>query len=334
MAINKILIYAEANDSLVNPVFFELLSKAKELIPEQDGKIACLLLGESIEKAVSVLANSGVDEVFSFDDNKFKLFNMDYYCEAICKIVPAFDPDLILFGATSIGEELAPTMGIKLNTGVAAHCMDIHISESGELAQLVPAFGGKVIGEIFTPHARPKIVSIKPGILSVKSHPTYQAKVSNFPLASLEGVASKIEALEVMLDPKEEMPIDQSDFVLCVGYGLATREISEDLKTISNYLNGAIGYTRPAIDAGMAESESNMIGTSGKSVKPKIYLGIGVSGSTHHICGMKDSGTIIGVNTDTNSDLFNLCDYKAVCDGERVIKELANLFLTRSSKSI
>lgn len=331
MSISKILIYAEINNSKVNPVFFELLSKAKELLPEPSRGIGCIILGESIDDAIFEISNSGVDEIFSVDDPKLKLFNIDYYSESICRIAAAFDVDLILFGATSIGDELAPTIGLKLKTGVAAHCIDINLNGSGELAQLVPAFGGKVIGEIYTPHTRPKIVSIKPGILSQKNHQKYQAKVTTFPSTFLSKVVSKIEAIEIVLNPMEDISIDKSEFVLCVGYGLATSEISEELKTISNYLNGAIGYTRPAIDAGMAANENNMIGTSGNSVKPKIYLGIGVSGSTHHICGMKNSEIIIGVNTDANSDLFDLCDYKAVCDGEKVIKELADLVVNQNS---
>lgn len=334
MTMNKILIYAEVSDDKVNPVFYELLSKAKELLPPVYGKIGCILLGESISGAIDELRDSGVDEIFSMDDSALKLFNMDYYCEAIYQTVIAFDPDLILFGATSIGEELAPTIGLKLKTGVAAHCIDIHLNENGELAQLVPAFGGKVIGEIFTPNTRPKIVSIKPGILPLKVHPKYQAKISNLSPTLLGSVISRIQALEIILDPKEDRSIEKSEFVVCAGYGLASKEISEDLKTISSYFNGSIGYTRPAIDAGMAPNETNMIGTSGKSIKPKIYLGIGVSGSTHHICGMKDSEIVIGVNTDHHADLFELCDYKAVCDGEKVIKELADLISTQSIKPL
>lgn len=325
MKINKILIFAEVNNAKINSVYYELLSKAKDLVSGPDAKIGCVIVGSKINPLVEEVSASGVDEVFYLDDERVNLFNIDFYSAALLRAVENFYPEVILVGATSIGEELAPTMGIKLKTGVAAHCLDVSINKNGELVQVVPAFGGKVVGEIYTPNTNPKIVSIKPGILTLKEHEKYQAKKVNLDNSILDITKSKIQAIEIALDISEEMDINKSDFVICAGYGISSCEITEDLKTISKGLNGSIGYTRPAIDSGMDANENNMIGTSGKSVKPKIYLGVGVSGSTHHICGIKDSEIIIGVNKDPKSELFNICDYKAVADGEKVIKELAEL---------
>lgn len=325
MNINKILIFAEVNDSKLNSVYYELLSKAKTLVSGSEAKTAAVLLGSEIDSVTDELKTSGVDEIFVIDDERLKLFNIDYYTALITDAVSAFKPDVVLVGATSIGEEIAPTMGLKLKTGVAAHCLDISIDENGELVQVVPAFGGKVVGEIYTPNTSPKIVSIKPGILSVTEFKKYEGTVTKLDVSSINNTNSKIQALGLSLDINEEMDIDKSDFVICAGYGISSCEVQDDLKTISKNLNGAIGYTRPAIDSGMAPNENNMIGTSGKSVKPKVYLGVGVSGSTHHICGIKDSEIIIGINNDEKSELFNLCDYKVVADGEKVIKELASL---------
>ena len=325
MKINKIMIYAEISNNKVSGSYYELLSKAKELLSDDDSKIACFIAGSNISPLIKEVSTSGADEVYSIDDKRLDLFNIDFLAASLLDAVNCFNPDVILISATSIGEELAPTMGLKLKTGVAAHCLDVSINEEGELVQVVPAFGGKVVGEIYTPNTNPKIVSIKPGLLSIEEIAKKQAMVTIIAPSILDGVSSRIEALEIALDTSEEVPIDKSDFVICAGYGISSCDIAEDLKTISSSLNGAIGFTRPAIDAGMASNENNMIGTSGKSVKPKVYLGVGVSGSTHHICGIKDSEIIIGVNRDDKSELFNMCDYKAVADGEIIIKELAEL---------
>ena len=331
MQLNNILIFAELKDQKINPVFYELLTKAKELAEISCAKGGCLkisglLLGSGLDAAGNELKASGVDEVFLLDDERLAIYHIDYYCAAISHAVSKLDPDVVFFGATSIGEELAPTMGVRLKTGVAAHCMDIKIKEDGKLAQLVPAFGGKVVGEIFTPSTRPQIISVKPGILSAAAQQTNpECRVIPIDQKILDGVASDIEALSVTTEQSRGISIDKAQFVVCAGYGISDVDSKEDLDQLAKLLNGAVGYTRPAIDAGLAKNEDNLIGTSGKSVRPKVYLGVGVSGSTHHICGMKDSDLIISINTDPNADLFQISDYKAVGDGAAVIKELVKI---------
>lgn len=326
MQIKNILIYAELNDSNVNPVFFELLTKAKELITDEKSKISCLLLGCNTGAPLEELKSSGIDEIYLLEDERLTIYNIDYYCAGISSAVSKIDPDIILFGATSIGEELAPTMGLRLKTGVAAHCMDVKMNDDGKLAQLVPAFGGKVVGEIFTPNSKPQIISIKPGILSsIPQQANKNCEITILDASILEDVSSNIEPVKIMLEPSQGIGIEKADFIVCAGYGIAKSDIKEELDELAKLLNGAVGYTRPAIDAGMAHNESNMIGTSGKSVRPKVYLGLGVSGSTHHVCGMKESDIIVSVNTDPNSEIFNISDYKAVGDGTSVVKELIKL---------
>lgn len=326
MNLERILIYTETNNLKINPVYYELLTKAKQINETRPVKISCILLGSNLSAPLDELKQSGIDEVIVLDDERLKIYHIDYYCAAVAQAIQAFDPDIMLFGATVIGEELAPTIGVKFKTGVAAHCMDVRINPDGEFSQLVPAFGGKVIGEIFTPLTRPKVASIKPGILSsvpFKANP--DCRVYPLDKSILDHADTSIDVVSFEIEPLQGINIEKAKFIACAGYGVAHSGISEDLQKLAQLLNGSVGFTRPAIDAGMSHNENNMIGTSGKSVKPKVYLGIGVSGSMHHACGMKDSDIIISINTDSNSELFSMSDYKVIGDGPTIIHELVKL---------
>jgi electron transfer flavoprotein alpha subunit len=334
MKLERILIYAEAGNSKINPVYYELLTKAKEISDDKPVRISCILLGSDLECYINELKQSGIDEIVVMDDERLKIYNIDYYSTAIVNAVSELDPDIILFGATAIGEELAPTIGIKLKTGVAAHCMDVRMNSDGEFSQLVPAFGGKVIGEIFTPSTRPKIASIKPGILnSACFEPNPDCRKTTLNRSVLDDTTTSIEAISTELESISENPIEKADFVICAGYGVAHSDISDDLDRLASLLHGAVGYTRPAIDTGMAHNENSMIGTSGKSVKPKVYLGVGVSGSTHHVCGMKDSELIISINTDPKCEMFSISDFKVIGDSKTVIRELVRIISEENSNS-
>jgi electron transfer flavoprotein alpha subunit len=324
MDLKKVLVYAEITNSKVNGVYFELLSKAKDLFPDYNASFACVIAGSSIEEALEELKNSGVDKIYAIDDARLGIYNPDYYCAVLESAVADFDPDLFLIGATPLGEEIAPTIGQRLKTGVAAHCIDLIIKEDGSLAQMVPAFGGKVIGEIFTPKTRPQIASIKPGIFVTNKIEQKQSQVTAIDKKCLD-ILSRIKPKAIHRKESGKMPIEKAPVIVCGGYGTGSKENWEQLEKFAALLGAAVGCSRPVIDAGWLEDESSMIGTSGKSVRPKLYIGIGISGATHHICGMKDSGTIININNDEESEIFNVSDYMAVGNGSDIIKKVIEL---------
>jgi electron transfer flavoprotein alpha subunit len=325
MIIKKILIFVETAEGQINPVCYELLTKTQQLFSGEEIRTAFAVFGSGLAEHLLDLKQAGVDEIFALDDARLKVFNIDYYCAALSAAVKAYEPELLLIGATMLGEELAPTMGLKLNTGVAAHCMDIRKGTNGELAHLVPAFGGKVIGEIYIPNTKPQISSIKPGIFKAEQMASRNAVISNLDLKVLDQTKTGIYVLHVHKKATSGMPLDKAEVVVCGGYGIGDKENWTNMEQLSDYLNGAVGCTRPAVDCGFATDEGNMIGTSGKSIRPKVYLGFGISGATHHLCGIKDSGLIITVNSDDNAEIFKSSDYYAVGDAGEIINKLNGL---------
>ncbi|QOX62251.1 electron transfer flavoprotein subunit alpha/FixB family protein [Anoxybacterium hadale] len=322
MKIKRILVYGELEKERLHPVSLELLSKAKEIFPESDVQFGIVVLGSGIGSAVAEARKSGVDLVYHLDDDRLSVFHPEYFAAALIQAVKAFDPDLLLMGATYGGEELAPALGIRLKTGVAAHCTDIRLTKDGKLAQLVPAFGGKVIGEIFTPNTRPQIASIKPGMFLASPQEDKNASLSTLDGSLLNSVPNRIRVKGVNRKELSSLPVEKAEVVVCGGYGIGSMEHWSSLEKLAEKLGGAVACTRPAIDAGWVRDESSMIGTSGKSIRPKVYIGVGISGATHHICGMKDAGLIVSINSDPNAECFTVSDFKVTGDGNMIVRNL------------
>lgn len=319
-----IWVFAEHSNGKVLPVYNELLGKAKELaeVLGADTKVCGVLFGFNTGDIARELKNSGADKVYVVDDERLKLYNPDYYGAALKTLINEYKPDTVLIGATALGSELAPTAALKVNTGLAAHCIDLKLNDQKELVQIVPAFGGRVLGEIFTRNTRPQIASIKPGAFIRKSIPKAEGKIIECCNEFLDKVSTRIKTIGVYKEEIKGIPIDEADVVICGGYGVGCRENWELLTELAGVLKGAVGCTRPSLDEGWAESEDAMVGTSGKSIRPKVYIGVGISGATHHICGMKDSGLIININKDKDANIFDVSDIKVVGDGKVIIKAL------------
>lgn len=322
----KIFIFAENDCGAVESAYFELLSKSSEInsrITEQDGtpaRLCAVVIGELSEDSMASLLKSGADIVYSIKDEKLRVYNPAVYSEAVAQLCKAEDPYIFLFGSTAMGTELAPSLGVKLNTGVSAHCVDLRIDDKGVFVQDVPAFGGKVIGEILTPYTLPQIATVKPGIFQRTELAAKDAELKDFaPL--LDSVAADgIVLKEVHIKERDTLPVEQADTIICGGFGMGCDENWEVLDKISSYFEkSAVGCTRPALDEDWAEDDGTMIGTSGKTVRPKLYIGAGISGAMHHVCGISDAELIVSINKDENADIFNVSDIKIVGDAVKIL---------------
>lgn len=324
MNIRKIMIYAELrSDSTVNSVAYELLTKARSLFGNE-ANIAFIVIGNGIAGIVKDLTRSGIDAIFCMDDSRLEIYHTEYFAAAISSAVKEFCPDVLFIGATAAGEEIAPTLGSRFNTGVASHCVDLQIKDD-VFVQMVPAFGGKVIGEIYIPNHSPQIVSVKPGIFRAETESPRECKVVDLTPGVLDEVNTSITVTGAMQMVFEGIPVESAEVIVCGGYGLGNQQNWDKLERLASLLNAAVGCTRPVFDNGWVKEERGMIGTSCKSVRPKVYIGFGISGAAHHVCGIKDAGLIISVNRDKDAEIFSASDYKVVVDGTAVIDELIRI---------
>lgn len=317
----EIWIYAEFNHGKIMNVFEELLSHSRNLFSNETTVCAVILAHDADEKAKDLMP-FGPDKIYAVKHNALENYNCDYYKSAMSSLIKKYHPNIVLFGATVKGAELAPSVAADIRTGLAAHCVDI-TADNTTVSYWVPAFGGNVIGEILIPEHTPQMASVKPGILEIKEYiknDSTEIIIESF--QELDSYDSKIELLD--FDPKETttQALEASEVIVCAGRGITTEETWLKLNEFAKKIGAGVGYTRSLIDRGYTEDETGMIGTSGKSVSPKIYIGIGVSGATHHVCGMNKSKTIIAVNKDPNAKIFDISDYRITANGEEILDAL------------
>ena len=318
----EIWIFAEFKDGRITKGFEELLCKSRNLFEIGATVVSAVVLGNSVEDQIAQVKEYGVDKVYAVEHMKLTEYNCDYYKVAMEYLIKKHNPDIILFGATVIGAELAPSVAARMRTGLAAHCVDI-TAEEEKVSFWVPAFGGNVIGEILIPDNTPQMASVKPGILGVFDYVKSECtEIFKEEVPELDHKQSVVELVGFTPKDKSGVSLEDAEIVVCAGRGVTSEETWKKLNEFATRIHASVGYTRSLIDRGFVEDETNMIGTSGKSIKPNIYIGIGVSGATHHVCGMNKSKTIININKDSNAKIFEISDYKVGAKSEDILTAL------------
>ena len=320
----KIWVFAEQVNCTLDRVVLELLNKAEELAASLSGKteIGAVLLGDNTKESCRILAEYGAEKIFVAESKELGLYNPMLYTPIITKLVKKEDPDIFLFGATAIGSELGPTIAAKLKTGVAAHCVDMRIDENEHLVASVPSFGGKILGEILCPDTRPQMASVKPGMFLQRKAIPREPNVENIDIGNIRFEGLPLKAIKLNKKEIEGVPLDKAEVVFCGGYGIGCKENWSKLEKLADMFGGAAACTRPVVDEGWSPGEYLMVGTSGKSIRPKVYISFGISGATHHVCGMRDSGLIISVNHDENAPVFDVSDVGVVEDLNKILDQL------------
>lgn len=324
----KIWVYAETDQGRVVDVVYELLAKAAELAQGLGGaSVEAVLLGDGIESLVPEL--TGAETVHLAQDPRLTMWSPLTFVPILAGLVKKHDPDIFLFGATAQGGTLGSALAAHLRTGMAAHCVELRIDE-GMLVSSVPAFGGKVIGEILCTRTRPQMASVKPGIF-VRAAEAYfgETAVVTADVSCLERLdTSALRPLEVRREKVSGVPLNKAEFVACGGFGVGGKENWLLLEELAVLMGGAVACTRPPVDEGWAQ-ESSMVGTSGRSVRPSFYMGFGISGATHHICGMSDAGYVVSVNSDPDAPIFDVSDVKVVADAGVILSSLVDILKNR-----
>jgi len=326
MSSKNIWVFAQHECGQLQPVYYELLTKAKQLAKEIEGcKVCALIVGSSIENVLSQAEESGAEIVYYIDDKRLQNYNPETYTTLIEKVVGEHGPLAFLFGATALGAELAPSLAARVKTGLAAHCVDIGTDKAGALTFVVPAFGGKVEGEILIPKHRPQMATVRPGIFEADCFP----RAANVQVVKLDCPAlpeSRISFVSFTPAGDEStLSLDDADVVICCGRGVGTDANFQNIQKLARKLGAAIAFTRPAVDMGWAPDENSMVGSSGRSIRPKIYLGFGVSGAGHHLSGMSKSGTVFSINKDPNAKMLDASDYKVTADSAAIVNALLSM---------
>jgi len=317
---SKVWVFVEQRHGHVAEVGLELVGKAMELAGLLEWKVAALLVGHQLGEITERVLSYGVDEVLVADDPLLAEYCNEPYVKAIEAAVRAWQPEALLLGATAMGTDLAPRLAARLRTGLSAHCIDLKITPDGQLLSAVPGWGGSVLAQISCPRTKPQCATVMPGVFSVPEPGGNRGRVVPIEI-QLQPQDVTYRVVEVKREEAPKGGLETAEVVIAGGWGVGTKADWSMVEDLAAALNAAVGATRPPVDEGWAH-EKQMIGQSGTTVRPKLYIGVGISGHMHHLVGIKKPELMVAINTDPNAAIFDHCDIGLVGDLREVLPEL------------
>lgn len=314
-----VTVFAEQREGKVHPVSLELVGKAKELAAVISHPVYALLIGSDMNAAAEELLTYGVNKVFVYDDPALKDFVIGPYANAFTDFIRTVKPSSILVGATVLGRSLAPKVAARVHAGLTADCTILEMKENTDLVQIRPAFGGNIMAQIVTPNTRPQFCTVRYKIFSKpeKTEATGEIVAMKVTEKLLE---SRTEVLKVEKKP-QEMDISDAEVIVAVGRGLKSKDDIAMAKELADALGAQLACTRPLVEAGWFDAK-RQIGLSGRTVKPKLIITLGISGSVQFAAGMRSSDRIIAVNSDPNASIFDIAHEGFVGDLYEIVPKL------------
>ncbi|MCD6236073.1 MAG: electron transfer flavoprotein subunit alpha/FixB family protein [Thaumarchaeota archaeon] len=315
-----ILVYAETSGSDIHPISYELLGKAREIAEKLGMQVWSVILGSGISEKASELIYRGADKVYVYEHEALRELNVITYKNLLTELAKEIKPEVFLIGATPWGRSLAPRIAAALNTGLTADCTDLQVDEKGRLIQVRPAFTGNLLAYIETV-SKPIMATVRYRVMKpAERDPSRRGEVIVRRPENLD--AGGVRFLGKVAEREVNLP--DAEIIVAGGRGLKRKEDLKLLEELAELLGGVVGASRPLVDEGWI-SKDHQVGFSGNTVKPRLYIACGISGSPQHLAGMRNSGLIIAVNTDPSAPIFRHADYGVVADLYEFIPKLIRI---------
>lgn len=331
MADRKIFVITEykKNQNVFSDLTFELLTLAVELKRQArenynfELEVCATVLDSGIDADFNMLAKYGADNIFYVKNEKLRDYNLTYFSSAILELIKMKNPEIVLFPASTVGRELAPSVTSRLQTGLTADCTSCNLvkeKDKVKLAATRPTFGGVLMATILCKE-NPQCATFRQGVITKSALENFTTRCEEIPLAHLFETSSPIKNVEFIANEIKKSTLEDAKVIFCGGKGLKTKENFEKLRRLTEILGISLAASRGAVDLGLAEQEIQ-VGQTGKTVCPDLYVAFGVSGAVHHISGMSASSKVVAINKDENAPIFENCDYKIVADAVEIIDEM------------
>jgi len=315
-----VAVIAEVEEGAIHPVTFELIGKAKELAAKVKQPVFALLIGSGVSPLAPRLAEYGADEIRVYDQEVFRYFRIEPFTAAAEDFIRKVRPSAILVGGTPAGRSLAPRLAARFRTGLTADCTKLDMSETTDLDQIRPAYGGNIMAHINTPRHRPQFATVRYKIFPIPPKtPNPGARIVREELPQ-EKCVSGIEVLQAEL--KERVRgIEDAEVIVAAGRGVRKPEDLAMLQELADLLDGRLAGTRAVVEAGWIDGRCQ-IGLSGRTVKPKLIITCGVSGAIQFVAGMNGSEKIVAINTDPEAPIFNIAHIGICGDLYKIVPDL------------
>jgi electron transfer flavoprotein alpha subunit len=316
-----IWVFAEQREGKVRNVAYELLAKGRELADILKTDLSAVCFGHGIEE-VSELIACGADKVYLADSPELADNQEDLYTRVLVELIQQYKPEIVLAGATAFGRAVIPRVAAILRTGLTADCTGLDIdAEQRLLRQTKPAFGGNVMAIIVCPTRRPQMATVRPRVFE-KKPPDGSRKGQIIKVDfDRERITSKTKLLNFVEEFAETVRIEEADIIVAGGRGLGKGENFGMLRELASVMGAAVGASRAAVDEGWVPY-SCQVGQTGKTVCPRLYIAVGISGAVQHLVGMQTSDIIVAINDDPNAPIFEVATYGIVGDLFKVVPML------------
>ena len=315
-------VFVEQRDGHPALVSLELLGAGRALADKLDAEVTALLIGDGIREIAQELISYGADRVTVAEDAVAKEYCTEVYADIIVEQALTGKPEIVLIGATCFGRDLAPRIAARLRTGCTADCTELDVDkEKGLLVATKPYFGRNLMADIICPFHRPQIVTVRPGVMELKAQDRARHGEITPVDVNIQESDTRVKVIETVRSAPEGVPLEEAEKVVACGMGVGDVEGFEAARELADLLGAQLGATSLPVDEGWI-SEDRKIGQTGKTIKPKLYIGCGVSGAIQHSAGMINSECIVAINTNPKAEIFDFADYGIVGDVKEIIPAL------------
>ncbi|MDD6044234.1 MAG: electron transfer flavoprotein subunit alpha/FixB family protein [Clostridia bacterium] len=330
-----VFVVIEQREGHVQKVGLELLGEAQKLAAVLGEKVVAVLLGSNIAGKAKMLYEYGADKVLVVDDPMLQHYVTEPYAKALTTIINIYDPNVVLFGASSIGRDLAPRVAGRVHTGLTADCTKLDIDPETKLLLMTrPAFGGNIMATIVCKNYRPQMATVRPGVMKMPERKEVAEYEPEIVRVAFEPSDMNVAILDVL--PKTTKSVDITEAKVLVSGGRATggSEGYEPLRKLAEVLGGEVASSRVGIDSGWIEKD-RQVGQTGKTVRPNLYIACGISGAIQHLAGMEDSEFILAINKDASCPMMEIADLGIEGDIKKIIPKLTEEIIKfKASKAV
>ena len=331
-------VFAQQHDGKLNEVSLELLSKGRELADRLKVPLGAALLGKDVGALTDALIHHGADKVYLAQHDLLEVYQSNTYAKAICQLITKHKPQIVIYGATPRGRDLAPRVASAMKAGLTADCTDLDIGDNTEakskvthkdlLLQIRPAFGGNIIATIVNYDRWPQMATVREGVMAMP-----EPDISRKGEVIANGVELGIEDVLIKVLEKshreKRINLKGSRIIVAGGAGVGSADGFKLLRDLANAMGGEIGASRAAVDSGFVEKD-HQVGQTGTTVRPALYIAVGISGAVQHRAGMQESAKILAINTDAEAPIFGIANYGIVGDYKEIVPNLTKAIKARA----
>ena len=317
-----VYVFAEQRDGELQKVGIELVGKARELADDLGQQVAAVLLGSGVKDKAQELIACGADKVVVVDDVMLEEYVTEPYTKALTAVINAKDPEIVLYGASSIGRDLAPRVSARIHTGLTADCTALEIDEETKLLMMTrPAFGGNIMATIVCEDFRPQMATVRPGVMkALESDASRSGEVEEFKV-KFSDADMNVKVRETVKTAHKSVDITEAKILVSGGRGIGSAEKFKMLEELAGVMEGEVSSSRACVDSGWISAD-RQVGQTGKTVRPELYLACGISGAIQHAAGMENSEFIVAINRDEDAPIFDIADLGIVGDLNTIVPKL------------